>query len=101
MWYSFVMLRLTVTIIPFGLLPFLLGMGNAVDATESQTAQPQQAESGKGLTVNDLTRGVRSAAQNIEKEIPKIGAAVGKTLKSIGSNHSEKPPDEPQPPNKK
>jgi hypothetical protein len=35
MWYSFVMLRLTVTIIPFGLLTFLLGMGNAVGAAES------------------------------------------------------------------
>ena len=88
-------------IIPLGLLTILLGMGNAVGAAESQTAQSQQAEPGKGVTVNDLTRGVRSAAQNIEKEIPKIGAAVGKTLKSIGANHSENPQDRPHPPDKK
>jgi hypothetical protein len=100
-WYSLVMLRPAVTIIPLGLLAILLVMGNAVGAAESQTAQSQQAEPGRGLTVNDLTRGVRSAAQNIEKEIPKIGAAVGKTLKSIGSNNSEKPQDRPQPPDKK
>ena len=95
------MLRQAVTIIPLGLLTVLLVMGNAVGAAESKTAQPQQAEPGKGLTVEGLTRGIRSAAQNIEKEIPKIGAAVGKTLKSIGSNNSEKPQDRPQPPDKK
>ena len=100
-WYSLVMLRPAVTIIPLGLLAILLVMGNAVGAAESQTAQSQQAEPGRGLTVNDLTRGVRSAAQNIEKEIPKIGAAVGKTLKSIGANHSEKQQDRSQPPDKK
>lgn len=100
-WYSLVMLRQTVMIILLGLLTILLVMGNTVDAAESQTTQSQQAEPGKGVTVTDLTRGVRSGAQNIEKEIPKIGAAVGKTLKSIGSNHSEKIQDRPQSPDKK
>jgi hypothetical protein len=52
-------------------------------------AASQQTEHDKGVTVNDLTRGVRSAAHNIEKEIPKIGPAIGKTLKSIGRNSSE------------
>jgi len=93
--------RPAVMIIRLGFLTIFLLMGNAVDAAESQTAQSQQAEPGKGLTINDLTRGVRSAAQNIEKEIPKIGAAVGKTLKSIGSNISETQRDRPQPPDKK
>jgi hypothetical protein len=55
-------------------------------------AESQQAERSKGLTVEDLARGVRSAAQNIEKEIPKIGPAIGKTLKSITGNSSEKKP---------
>ena len=95
------MLRPAVAIIPLGLLTVLLVMGNSVCAGESQKAQSQQAEPGKGLTVEDLTRGVRGAAQNIEKEIPKIGAAVGKTLKSIGSSHSEKKHTSPQPPDKK
>jgi len=101
MWYSSVMLRPAVTIIPLGLLTILLVTGNAVGAAESRSAQSQQAEQGKGLTVEDLTRGVRSAVQNIEKEIPKMGAAVGKAVKSIGANSSEKKQDRPQPPDKK
>ena len=92
------MLRQTVTIVPLGLLTVLLVMGNAVCAAEPQKAQPQQAESGKGLTVEDLTRGVRSAVQNIEKEIPRMGAAVGKAIKSVGTNSSKKKQDRPQPP---
>ncbi len=90
------MRRHTVTIVSLGLLivsPVLWQVGNAA---ESQQTESKQTEPSKGLTVEDLTRGVRSAAQNIEKEIPKIGAAVGKTIKSIGSNSSEKKQDQPQ-----
>jgi hypothetical protein len=54
------------------------------------SAEAPQTERNKGLTVEDLARGVRSAAQNIEKEIPKIGPAIGKTVKSITGNSSEK-----------
>jgi len=53
-------------------------------------SEPQQADRNKGVTIDDLTRGLRSAAQNIEKEIPKIGPAIGKTVKSIAGNSSEK-----------
>jgi hypothetical protein len=60
-------------------------VGNGLASAESP-----QTERNKGLTVEDLTRGVRSAAQNIEKEIPKIGPAIGKTVKSITGNSSEK-----------
>lgn len=55
-------------------------------------AESQQTERSKGLTLEDLTRGVRSAAQNIEKEIPKIGPAIGKTITGITGNSSEKKP---------
>ena len=95
------MLRQTVAIVPLGLLTVLLIFGTVVCAAESQQAQSQQAEAGKGLTVEDLARGVRSAVQNIEKEIPKMGAAVGKAVKSIGANSSEKKQDRSQPPDKK
>jgi hypothetical protein len=54
------------------------------------SAEAPQTERNKGLTIEDLARGVRSAAQNIEKEIPKIGPAIGKTVKSITGNSSEK-----------
>ena len=50
----------------------------------------QQTESHKGITVDDLARGLRSAAQNVEKEIPKIGPAIGKTIKPAAGNSSEK-----------
>jgi hypothetical protein len=67
-----------------GLLTFLLieGSGCATPAT-------QQADTRKGTTVEDLARGLRSAARNIEKEIPKIGPAIGKTVKSISGHGSE------------
>ena len=55
-------------------------------------AESLQTERSKGLTIEDLTRGVRSAAHNVEKEIPKIGPAIGKTVKSITGNSSEKKP---------
>jgi hypothetical protein len=58
--------------------------------TLAEAADSQQVEQWKGLTVDDLTRGLRSAAQNIEKEIPKIGPAIGKAVKSVGGNGSEK-----------
>ncbi len=95
------MFRQTVTIVPLGLLTVALALGTVVEAAESEQAQSQQTKPGQGITVEDLTRGVRSAAQNIEKEIPKIGAAVGKTIKSIGGNSSDKKQDQPQPPDKK
>lgn len=56
------------------------------------SAESPQTERNKGLTVEDLARGVRSAAHNIEKEIPKIGPAIGKTITSITGNSSEKKP---------
>jgi L-asparaginase/Glu-tRNA(Gln) amidotransferase subunit D len=58
--------------------------------TVAEAVDSQQVEGHKGLTVDDLTRGVRSAAQNIEKEIPKIGPAISKTVKSVAGNSSEK-----------
>jgi hypothetical protein len=95
------MLRQAVTIAPVGLLTVLLVLGNVVCAAESLQAQSQQTEASKGLTVEDLARGVRSAAQNIEKEIPKIGAAIGKVVTSIRTNSSEKTQSRQPPPDKK
>jgi hypothetical protein len=78
-------------------LNFFLIAGNLCAASS-----PSQADSHQGLTVEDLARGLRSAAQNIEKEIPKIGPAIGKTVKSIAGNSSAKTPPQATPsPNKK
>lgn len=75
--------RVTTQLLLLSTLLSVVGSGLA-------SAESQQTERNKGLTVEDLARGVRSAAQNIEKEIPKIGPAIGKTITSITGNSSEK-----------
>ena len=61
-------------------------------STTVHSAETQKDDSRKGLTVEDLKRGLKSADQNIEKEIPKIGPAVGETFKKQTNKESEKPP---------
>lgn len=51
--------------------------------TSLHAAEAQKTEGNKGITVDDLGRGLKSAAQNIEKEIPKIGPAIGETFKKV------------------
>ena len=48
-----------------------------ISGTEMASAESQKTEGNKGITVDDLGRGLKSAAQNVEKEIPKIGSAIG------------------------
>jgi hypothetical protein len=76
---------------------FLLTLAGHVSAASSS----QQTDSHKGITVEDVARGVRSAVQNIEKEIPKIGPAIGKTVQSLGANSSEKTRSQNPPADKK
>ncbi len=81
------------TIIMAGLL--VLGLSQNIE-TASSAAENQKTESSKGITVDDLGRGLKSAAQNVEKEIPKIGSAIGETFKKITSKDSDKqPPQSP------
>lgn len=56
----------------------------------SDSAESQKSQESKGITVDDLGRGLKSAAKNIEKEIPKIGTAIGETFKKITGKDSEK-----------
>jgi hypothetical protein len=58
--------------------------------TQVALAEGQKTEASKGITVEDLGRGLKSAAQNIEKEIPKAGSAIGNAFKTISSKASEK-----------
>jgi hypothetical protein len=62
------------------------GLIQTAIAAESRTT----GES-KGLTVDDLGRGLKSAAKNVEEEIPKIGSAIGSAFKKIIEKGSEKP----------
>lgn len=67
----------------------LLGLCQTAHAAENQ-----KTDGGKGLTADDLVRGLKSAEQNVEKEIPKIGPAIGETFKKITEKSSNKPAQE-------
>ncbi|MEK7237190.1 MAG: hypothetical protein AAB242_11240 [Nitrospirota bacterium] len=74
----------------------IMGRNCVVGAAEtSGDNQPSndkhKAENGKGVTLEDLARGLKSAGQSIEKEIPKIGPAIGETFKKLSGKGSEKP----------
>ena len=75
----------------------MLGL-NPVAGVASDSADAQKADKSKGVTVEDLGRGLKNAEQNIEKEIPKIGPAIGDTFKKITGKDSEK--QSPQNPEK-
>lgn len=83
--YSVHMLKGLPTTCAVGLLSALLIPGTVFSGPDTQPHEPN-----KGITVEGLARGVKSAAQNIEKEIPKLGAAIGKTIKKISEKGSEK-----------
>jgi len=72
-----------------------------ISGTGLASAENQKAEGNKGITVDDLGRGLKSAAQNVEKEIPKIGSAIGETFKKITDKRSDNRPTQEAPQNKK
>ena len=69
---------------------FVLGLIDAITTVPSSSADKQKTEGSKGVTVDDIGRGVKSAAQNIEKEIPKMGSAIGNAFKKITEQGSGK-----------
>ena len=69
-----------------------------ISGTGSASAENQKTEGNKGITVDDLGRGFKSAAQKVEKEIPKIGSAIGETFKKITDKRSDKKPTHESPP---
>jgi len=72
-----------------------------ISGTGLASAESQKAEGNKGITVDDLGRGLKSAAQNVEKEIPKIGSAIGETFKKITDKRSDKKSTQENPQDKK
>ena len=69
----------------------VVGFAQVAVAASSTSADKRNTEESKGLTVDDLGRGLKSAAKNVEKEIPKIGSAIGNAVKKITEKGSEKP----------
>jgi hypothetical protein len=72
------------------LVAALLVVGLTQAAASSTAADNPKTGDGKGITVDDLGRGLKSAANNVEKEIPKIGSAIGNAVKKITEKGSEK-----------
>lgn len=68
----------------------ILVVGLTQIAALSTAANNPKTGDGKGITVDDLGRGLKSAANNVEKEIPKIGSAIGNAVKKITEKGSEK-----------
>jgi len=80
----------SMVIIIAGLL--VVGLTQAAAAADSSaSAENRKTEESKGVTVDDLGRGLKSAAQNIEKEIPKMGSAIGNAVKKITEKGPERP----------
>jgi len=57
-----------------------------------------RTDSGQGLSLDEIGRGVKSAAKHIEEEIPKIGPAIGKAFKQVtgSGKHAGKSKEAPE-----
>ena len=72
----------------------VLGLTQPAAAASSTSADNRNTGGSNGITVDDLGRGLKSAAQNIDKEIPKMGSAIGHAFKKISEKGPEKPPSQ-------
>jgi hypothetical protein len=63
----------------------IFGLAQAAVAADSNNSGGN-----KGITIDDYARGLKSAANNIEKEIPKMGSAIGSGFKKITQKSTEK-----------
>ena len=59
-------------------------------AAASDGRENQKAGSSQGITLDDIGRGLKSAAKNIGDEIPKIGPAIGETFKKVTAQDDAK-----------
>jgi TolA-binding protein len=82
-----------------GLL-LLFGLSQTAESP-ANAADNQKTEGSKGLSVDDLKRGLKNASQNVEKEIPKIGPAIGNAVKKITEKESDKSSSQDQSKQKK
>lgn len=67
------------------------------------SAENRKTGEDNGITLDGLGRGLKSAAHNVEKEIPKAGSAIGSAIKkitSVGSGSAKPSSQEPVKQNK-
>jgi hypothetical protein len=67
----------------------LFGLSQIAESA-SNSAVNQNTGGSKGTTVEDRRRGLKSAAQNVEEEIPKIGSTIGNAVNKMTENEPEK-----------
>jgi len=82
-------MRLTVLIVFW-----LVATTAAYAAEASKDDAGSKVKESQGLTLEDIGRGLKSAAKNIEQEIPKMGAAIGNAVKKVTEKDSGKSPDD-------
>lgn len=81
--------QITALIFAVLVVGFTAGAGAAETSGDNQSSAGKSTQdNGKGLTVEDLGRGLKSAARNIEQEIPKIGPAIGNTFKNLTNKNA-------------
>jgi len=73
----------------------VLGLSQPAGAA-SESDDNKKSEANKGISVEDLGRGLKSAEQNIEREIPKIGPAIVDTVKKLTDKAKEEDKQSPQ-----
>lgn len=69
----------------------VLGLTQPAATASSTSADNHNTGGNTGITVDDLGRGLKSAAKNIEKEIPKMGSAIGNAVKKVTGKGPETP----------
>jgi hypothetical protein len=77
---------------PLNVALLLLALAGPVAAASSTTDTPKTDS--KGVTLEDVWRGVKRAEQNIEKEIPKVGPAIVNTFNKIIGKAEKKNPSQ-------
>jgi hypothetical protein len=73
----------------------VLGLSQPAGAT-SESDDNNKSEANKGLSVEDLGHALKSAEQNIEREIPKIGPAIVNTIDKLTDKAKEQDKQSPQ-----
>jgi len=73
-----------------------------VVAAAAESSGGNKAGANQGFTLDEIGKGLKSAAKNVEEEIPKIGPAIGKTFKQVtgsgkDTSTSKEPPQGSKP----
>lgn len=74
----------------------VLGLSQPAGAASESDDNKKSSEANTGISVEDLVRGLKSAEQNIEREIPKIGPAIVDTVKKLTDKAKEQDKQSPQ-----